>query len=318
MGVRVSVVLFLIAIFIRYDFIFAQNTKDQTDEDVEIITYNITGRIVNGTKASISQFPHQVSLRRSWSGNHFCGGSVISKQLVLTAAHCMYLDGEVIQPWSIIVIGGDAKLYPETKIGQKRGVKVIFLHPRFNAVTYENDIAILELKVPFEFTSQLKPARLPMDQVPPGTICQVSGWGYPEENVTTVTNDLMYVDMPILSMDVCRHLLEGVSNLPPGMYCAGYIEGMKDACQGDSGGGMICNGVLMGIVSAGEGCARPRLPGIYTEVLYFKHWITYPMAYMRYIVESTDDNNAGEAVRSTSLTIFSLLSLYLFKLLLFT
>ncbi|KAK2575921.1 hypothetical protein KPH14_007284 [Odynerus spinipes] len=317
MRVRVSVVFALIAVFIRYDSIFVQGATDTVNNDVEIINYNFTGRIVNGTKASISQFPHQVSLRRTWSGTHFCGGSVISKQLVLTAAHCMYLSDAVIQPWTILVVGGEIQLNHATKTGQRRGVQAIVLHPKFNPTTFENDIAILELKFPFEFTPQLMPATLPMDQVPPGTICQVSGWGYPGEDNTTVTNDLMYVDLPILSMDVCRNLLEGVSTLPPGIFCAGYIEGLKDACKGDSGGGMVCNGVLMGIVSAGEGCARPKLPGIYTEVLYYKHWITYPMAYMRYIVD-TDNGNGADTARSTGLTIVSLLSLYALKLLLFT
>ncbi|KAL6422856.1 hypothetical protein ACFW04_010409 [Cataglyphis niger] len=57
------------------------------------------------------------------------------------------------------------------------------------------------------------------------------------------------------------------------MFCAGYLEGGKDSCQGDSGGGMVCNGVLTGIVSGGEGCAQPRLPGVYADIFYYVDWI---------------------------------------------
>ncbi|KAL2746313.1 trypsin-2-like [Vespula maculifrons] len=307
---------FIIVAFLFYETIAIKGETVNLYDDVERINYNITGRIVNGTKAVITQFPHQVSLRRTWSGSHFCGGSVISEKFVLTAAHC--INKVPIKPWTILVVGGELQLDRTTKTGQRRGVQEILLHQKFDHKTYENDIALLQLKIPFEFTPQLKPIPLPTDQVPPGTICQVSGWGYPEENIPSVSNDLMYVDLPILSMEDCRNLLVEVTNLPPGMYCAGYIEGLRDACQGDSGGGMVCNGVIMGIVSAGEGCARPKLPGIYTDVLYYKHWITYPLAYkLSDHYDSDKDRNAADNAHSTtSFTIFSLCSLYLLKLLL--
>ncbi|XP_043497237.1 trypsin-2-like [Polistes fuscatus] len=281
-----------------------------------MINYNISGRIVNGTKAAISQFPHQVSLRRSWSGNHFCGGSVISEHVVLSAAHCMYRYGEVILPWTVTVVGGEIQLDRTTKAGQKKGVREIIIHPEFNGDTFQNDIAILRLKVPFQFTAQLKPIHLPVDQVPPGTMCQVSGWGYPEENIPIVTNDLMYVDMPILNMKNCRKLLENVTNLPPGMFCAGYIDGLKDACQGDSGGGMVCDGVLTGIVSAGEGCAKPKLPGLYTDVLFYKYWIKFPLAYEKSVRDDSDEPyNSANKIQSTAITIVTFFSIYLYKLL---
>lgn len=249
--------------------------------------FGMTGRIVNGTKASSGQFPHQVSLSRSWSKAHFCGGSIISANLVLTAAHCMFSNTAVIRPWTILLIGGILKLDEKSESRQERGVKNIRLHPNFDLNTLHNDIAVLELLEPFKFTPELRSAVLPRKPLLPNIVCQVSGWGYPSSDNRTVSNDLMYVDIPVLSTEECRELLVNVTDLPEGMFCAGWLDGGKDSCQGDSGGGMICNDVLVGIVSGGEGCALPRLPGIYTNVVYFKDWILKSKPVI--MIEKNDD-----------------------------
>ncbi|KAL6263160.1 hypothetical protein P5V15_005962 [Pogonomyrmex californicus] len=240
---------------------------------VEPSTFGLTGRIVNGTKAVLGQFPHQVSLMRSWTKRHFCGGSVISSTLVLTAGHCMFLSGSMIEPWTILVVGGIVHLFDERSSRQERGVEKIRLHPKFDLDNLYNDIAVLQLSVPFNFIPELQSVPLPLDAPVPHTICQVSGWGYPSSDFPIVSTDLMFVDLPIRTVDECRKLLINVTDLPAGMFCAGYIEGGRDACQGDSGGPMICNGILTGVVSGGEGCALPRLPGVYADVFYYLNWI---------------------------------------------
>ncbi|XP_050452551.1 serine protease 1-like [Cataglyphis hispanica] len=244
------------------------------NRNVESKSFGLTGRIINGTKATLRQFPHQVSLMRSWNQNHFCGGNIISSKLILTAAHCMYLNNIVIQPWMIIVVGGTLKLneYPSTR--QERGVESIAIHPQFDITTLYNDVAVLQLLVSFELSPEVNYIPLPGNPPVPETICQVSGWGYTAEDVPIVSNDLMYVNLPIRSTEECRELLVNVTDLPTGMLCAGYLEGGKDSCQGDSGGGMVCNGILTGIVSGGEGCAQPRLPGIYADIFHYMDWIS--------------------------------------------
>ena len=243
------------------------------EEQVEWAKYGLIGRIVNGTKAASRQFPYQVSLRRSYNSRHFCGGSVINKYYVVTAAHCMFLNGGRIQPWTVMVVAGELQLNQQTAAGQRKGVDAITIHPDFNGSTLQNDIAILTLKEPFKLTPEINVAPLSAETVAPNSICQVAGWGYPSDDFPVVSNDLMYVDLPIVNRDVCLKLLENITDLPPGMFCAGYMEGMKDACQGDSGGGMVCNGVLSGVVSGGEGCAVPGYPGVYSDVYFFRDWI---------------------------------------------
>lgn len=280
----------------------------------EMMPFSLTGRIVNGTKAVLKQFPHQVSLMRSWSQAHFCGGSLISTTLVLTAGHCMFLSGSAIQPWTITVVGGIVNLINETSTRQKSSVASIRIHPEFDLQNLYNDVAILQLSESFTFTPELHSVPLTGNPPVPNTICQVSGWGYPSSDIPIVSPDLMYVDLPIRSVKECRELLENVTDLPSGMYCAGYLEGGKDACQGDSGGGMICNGVLTGIVSGGEGCAEPRMPGVYADVFHYLDWILMSSDVVAIVQKqnNTCRNNTGNYAALNTPTIMVVIISFLF------
>ncbi|XP_072747607.1 trypsin-like isoform X2 [Anoplolepis gracilipes] len=234
---------------------------------------NLNSRIINGTKAASRQFPHQVSLMHTRIGHHFCGGSIISIKSVLTAAHCMYRNGTLISPREIIVVGGVLKLNENTATRQERGVTEFRIHPEFILNTLQNDVAVLQLSAPFEFTPEVYSVPLPINPIVPETLCQVSGFGI-RNKYWRVSNNLMYVDLPIRSITECRELVVNETDLPAGMFCAGYLEGGRDACHADSGGGMVCNGILTGIVSFGIGCGRPKLPGVYTDIFYYLNWIS--------------------------------------------
>ncbi|XP_046740606.1 trypsin-like [Diprion similis] len=233
------------------------------------------GRIVNGSQALLGQFSHQVSLRYSWMESHFCGGSIIDAQWILTAAHCMFLQtGAQIQPWMVSVVAGDLWLNRTSSTSQRRTVAQIIIHEDYNSVTYENDITLLRLGEPLIFeNSAVQYQTLQSSTVAAGTKCQVAGWGYPAIDILHLMNELMYVEVPIVSQTQCRKLYAEFSDIPDGMICAGYIEGLRDACQGDSGGGLICGGVLTGVVSSGNGCAWPGFPGIYTDVKHYREWV---------------------------------------------
>ncbi|XP_003708599.2 trypsin isoform X1 [Megachile rotundata] len=279
-------------------------------QDAEWVSYGLTGRIVNGTKAALRQFPYQVSLRRSYNAAHFCGGSLISEYHVLTAAHCMFLSGSMIQPWTIMVVAGQLLLNEQSSTGQRRGVEKIDVHSEFDKDTLQNDVALLTLKVPFKLTPEVNVVPLTSGTPEPNTVCQVAGWGYPSEDDQTVSNRLMYVDLPIINLGICKKLLSYVTDVFPGMMCAGYMEGQKDACGGDSGGGMLCNGILAGVVSGGDGCARPRVPGVYSDVHFFQNWIE---EHMETPVVLGRISSGGEKMLNTSLLPFIVFSKMLLK-----
>ncbi|XP_063991783.1 putative trypsin-6 [Diachasmimorpha longicaudata] len=233
------------------------------------------GRIVNGTKAKETQFPHMVSLRRRWSGSHFCGGSIIGKKWILTAGHCMFRANQLLGPSSFYVVVGGVNL-DETEVAprQVRYIDQVFVHPKFDNIYLVNDAALLLLNAPLVLVTEFVQAIPLADVTPaPGINCIVSGWGYLGEDKQDVSKDLMYVDVPLLSRPICKSLLKTITKMTDGQICAGYIDGLRDACQGDSGGPLVCNGTLTGIVSGGRGCARPSLPGFYTNVAYYRDWI---------------------------------------------
>ncbi|KAK0075483.1 hypothetical protein PV325_006827 [Microctonus aethiopoides] len=225
----------------------------------------IDGRIVNGTKATTGEFPYIVSLRRTTTKSFFCGGNVINERWILTAGHCMFQNDKLISESSILVIGGELQLNPPSIKRQTSYVTKRILHPQYDHDYLKNDIALLLMKTPFIINSYLNLIQLALTMPAPGTKCIVAGWGYLEENNHIPSNDLMYVELPLLSNVICEKLLGDLIYIGPSIFCAGYEEGTKDSCQGDSGGPLVCNGLLTGIVSGGEGCARPKRPGFYTK-----------------------------------------------------
>ncbi|XP_012268512.2 trypsin-like isoform X1 [Athalia rosae] len=236
-------------------------------------------RIIGGSNANIGQFPHQVSLRRTSNGVHFCGGSIVDEEWIVTAAHCMYSDGRRIGASTITIYAGDLLLDTVSSTSQRRIVKSIFVHENFNLSTLRNDIALLKLRSKLILDDKIVAAKtLRNYTVEDGTICQVSGWGVTRYANSVLSNKLLYVDVPIVNRTLCQRLMISYSDIPELMICAGYLEGGYDACQGDSGGGMICDDVLAGVVSWGNECALANYPGVYTNVYVYKDWVLETIA----------------------------------------
>ncbi|RLU24011.1 hypothetical protein DMN91_004220 [Ooceraea biroi] len=123
--------------------------------------------------------------------------------------------------------------------------------------------------------------------------CVVAGWGrhIPGSNEGSGTY-LRHVRIPLISPDKC--LMPNVHEKK--QLCAGLPEGGRDACQGDSGGPLLCNGMQVGIVSWGEGCARPNSPGVYSRVDYYLQWLNETIVRngaSRYLLQRTIISNTA-------------------------
>lgn len=219
-------------------------------------------RIVGGTAVSISSVPYQCALQDK---QQFCGGAIISKTAVLTAAHCT----EDYKPSDLSIRAGTSR---RNSGGVVVPVAKIHDHPNYSSKNTRNDIAVVTLQSSLTISSEIKPIALqPSRQsIAPGTSSFVSGWGDLKENGRP-SNSLQGVEIEIVSQAKCKNLYG--SGILPGMICAGFLEGKRDSCSGDSGGPLVASDRLVGIVSWGIGCARKKYPGVYAEVAYYRDWI---------------------------------------------
>ncbi|KAK9695314.1 Trypsin [Popillia japonica] len=225
----------------------------------------LDGKIVGGSNADILDYPYQVSVQEFYL--HICGGSIISTKHIVTAAHCTY---ETIASYLNIRAGTAIR----NSGGVTIDVSIIYQHPEFSNVTYDYDIAVLELVSDLTFSDTIIAISLPNEnqQLIAGTESVVTGWGATEEDGIG-SNQLLMVEVPLVSATDCQAAYAPNYVITERMLCAGFTEGGKDACEGDSGGPLAIDGLLIGVVSWGAGCARPDYPGVYANVPNLRSYI---------------------------------------------
>jgi trypsin len=219
-------------------------------------------RIVGGTTAGAGDNPFQVALLvRSDNNNQaaqFCGGTLVRPNFVVTAAHC----SDFVRADQVQVLTGTRRL---DGTGVRRDVLRIVIHPSWNAITFDNDVAVWQLSTG---AAGISLATLATDDGTIGSNLLVTGWGLTTEGGTSPV-DLQRVEVPLVDRTNCNDANSYSGDITNRMLCAGLDAGGRDSCQGDSGGPLTRranNATLTGIVSWGTGCARPNLYGVYTRV----------------------------------------------------
>lgn len=226
-------------------------------------------KIVNGTPVPPGLMPYQVSLFRI-QGGHFCGGTLIDPQWVLTAAHCM--NGQYFR-----VLTGTNHLQEG---GQVLEMERVIIHPQYDRNTSANDIALVKLypePIRGTRTRALSPFALTgtaSRQLSPQPAL-VSGYGVTSEG-GDISAQLLMAEVPLVDNRTCNAPESYNGDILDTMICAG--GNTRDSCQGDSGGPLVVGDAqrgftLIGVVSFGEGCARPMKYGVYTRVASFTDWI---------------------------------------------
>ncbi|XP_055594382.1 trypsin-1-like [Uranotaenia lowii] len=226
----------------------------------------ITSRIVGGVKADIKEFPWMVQLL--YRGTYYCGGTLISDRYILTAAHCV-LNFKAAQ----ITV----KLYDVQHSKMViRAVEKLHGNNGFSLDTFNNDIALVKLHNAVNVVERFVTVCLPT----PGKSYAnkegtVTGWGKLANG--SLSQVLQKVQVPIMTNAQCKKSAYRASRITDNMMCAGFPDGGHDACQGDSGGPLQIGDTslreVVGIVSWGEGCAKPNYPGVYTRVNRYLQWI---------------------------------------------
>ncbi|XP_026712689.1 chymotrypsin-like protease CTRL-1 isoform X1 [Athene cunicularia] len=230
-------------------------------------------RIVNGQNAVPGSWPWQVSLQTR-SGSHFCGGSLINENWVVTAAHCNF------NPYSHVVVLGEYNLNYNTETTQVKTVSRAITNPNWNPNTFNSDITLLRLSSPAQLGPSVSPVCLPPANLvlPNNLQCVTTGWGRTNPNSQALATRLQQVTLPLISSSQCMQYWG--NRITNSMLCAGGVG--ASSCQGDSGGPLVYqNGnvwTLIGIVSFGNSNCNVRTPAIYTRVSLFRNWIDYIVA----------------------------------------
>uniref|UniRef100_A0A8D2GAJ8 Putative trypsin-6 n=1 Tax=Theropithecus gelada TaxID=9565 RepID=A0A8D2GAJ8_THEGE len=221
------------------------------------VPFDDDDKIVGGHTCEENSVPYQVSLN---SGYHFCGGSLISEQWVVspvsypTAINTKF-SGRGCECHHIEVRLGEHNIEVLEGTEQFINATKIIPHPKYNPTTLNNDIMLIKLSTPAVINDY----------------CLISGWGNTLSSGADYPDELQCLDAPVLTQARCK--LSYPFRITSNMFCVGFLEGGKDSCQGDSGGPVVCDGELQGIVSWGYGCALKRRPGVYTKVYNYVDWI---------------------------------------------
>lgn len=231
-----------------------------------------TNRIRNGYEINIRDAPYYVNLHKTSLGREVCGGTIIKRKFILTAAHCVTKD---LAAHKYYIKAGVTNFMTDN--GVYRKVKKIFVHPQFGP-RMDWDFALIYLYKPLEFNEFVKAAPYPKDNsfvVPVGAEVKFSGFGYLDRNKTR-PNNLQQVALKVSDSVKCAEKYEKANyTLNPNLIVCAQPENGKDVCFGDSGGPMIYRGRLVGVISMTScGGTYPVVNGKVAEI---NNWIKQSM-----------------------------------------
>ncbi|KAJ8724377.1 hypothetical protein PYW08_015851 [Mythimna loreyi] len=218
-------------------------------------------RIVGGSKAPEEYGKFHASIQNV-TGHHVCGGAVVSKWYVVTAAHCVH----GANPRFMNIVAGTNNL----DVGGKRyKVASIIVYDRYNSTSREHDIGLLRTKRPFDlrFIEILELRRQTLEE---GDEVTLVGFGAQKPHGSS-TRKMYVLELPVFNQEICEYAMRYNRPVTDGMFCT-FTKIGEGTCHGDSGSPLIKGKELVGVVSWGIPCAV-GFPDVHTRISPYVEWI---------------------------------------------
>ncbi|CAG9855669.1 unnamed protein product [Phyllotreta striolata] len=233
-------------------------------------------KIVGGDEAVPHAYPYQVAL--IIDNSQLCGGSLISQNYVLTAAHCA---SEMYERNVDIILGAHNVSSNESTQVRRKPSKIT-INKNFNYTSLQNDIALIKLNQPAPINAFIKPieliSRTEANNTLDGQTATSTGWGLTKDvkypNIKDMSDVLMVVEVPILLLKSCRKYYKDqhIQFVTSKNICTDGTN-KKGTCNGDSGGPLVYDGKLIGVVSGGANLCEIEAPSVFTNVGRYLNWI---------------------------------------------
>ncbi|CAH3103831.1 unnamed protein product, partial [Pocillopora meandrina] len=238
-------------------------------------------RVIGGVNANPGSWPWQIALLRGSGKSFSCGGSLITPEWVVTAAHCISRG----QPGSYYTIRlGDHNRHVNEGTEEDIPAKRVIVHPDYNKIPIDSDIALIQLSKPATLNARVKTVCLPSQDevVPTSSRCFITGWGKIKHPGSS-HHILQQANLPPVTNSECAKKLASSPGsslqITQNMICAGVSGTILSGCHGDSGGPYVCqtsagNWVLQGAVSWGSPrCSAAERYTVFARVGKFRNWI---------------------------------------------
>ncbi|ENN74004.1 brachyurin [Dendroctonus ponderosae] len=250
----------------------------------------ISTRIIGGNVATSNEYPYQVALyvyiQRML---YFCGGTLITQQWVLTAAHCAE------SATSIVVILGSHNLAEEEDTRIIYNTSTFIIHENWDADTLQNDIALIKLPTSVKLSSYINVVPIASgSDLYEGLTGQCLGWG--KTLLGSLSDELRYVDVEVISNDNCSSYSDYTTYIMDQHLCTSGA-GIVGSCNGDSGGPLVIEGTQVGIVSFGASDCSAGLPSVFARLTTFYDWINTSINY--YNATLMNSSSKGSRTLST-------------------